>query len=218
MEIKGIKFAYTSGKEIMGQLKLFMMLLGCRSKGRYIEQHDIFFGIGKQLKDVIPAIKEFWPEAGGEIHIDAWREINCVDGFAITVEETGIIQNITGNNNKESDLFFINLGGYKEDEFEEFHYKMLVVADNIGAAKSKAKKTAFFKHTSLSNSVNTRSATSHIDDKYGIDADDMYVVKDILPADLKEKYTLRISSNTSCKPDEYHLGYLRLKDLYTNLA
>jgi hypothetical protein len=25
-------------------------------------------------------------------------------------------------------LFFINLGGYKENEFEEYHYKMITVA------------------------------------------------------------------------------------------
>ena len=196
----------------MGQLKLFTLLLGCRSKGRHIEQHDIFFGIGKDLKDLIPSIKKFWPEAAGEIHIDAWHEVNSVDDFAIVVEDA-ILSNQGSSKKKETELFFINLGGYKENEFEEFHYKMPVVADSIDAAKSKAKKTAFFKHTSPGNSPNTRSATSHIDDKYGIDVDDLYAIKDILPDELKEKYTLRISSNTSCTPDEYHLGYLRLKDL-----
>jgi hypothetical protein len=28
-------------------------------------------------------------------------------------------------------LFFINLGGYKENEFEEYHYKMLAVANKL---------------------------------------------------------------------------------------
>jgi len=58
----------------MSELKLFMVLLGCKPEGRHIEQHDIFFGIGYNLKELVPAMKEYWP--GGRIHIDAWREVN----------------------------------------------------------------------------------------------------------------------------------------------
>jgi hypothetical protein len=34
-------------------------------------------------------------------------------------------------NNSLAQLFFINLGGYKENEFEEYHYKMLAVANKL---------------------------------------------------------------------------------------
>ena len=34
--------------------KLYMIMLGCRPEGRYTEQHDIFFGIGTSLKELIP--------------------------------------------------------------------------------------------------------------------------------------------------------------------
>ena len=37
-----------------------MLLLGCRPTGRNTEQHDIYFGIAKSLKDLIPEIKSFW--------------------------------------------------------------------------------------------------------------------------------------------------------------
>lgn len=195
------------------QLKLFKLLLGCRPNDRRTEQHDVFFGVGSGLKDLIPDIKKSWPEAKGNIHIDAWREVTCVDGYSITVEEIDQNQQPTGNGKKENGLFFINLGGYKENEFDEFHYKMLVVADSIDTAKNKAKKTAFFKHVTLPASVNSPTATSHIDDKYGIDVDDIYAIEDILPAYVKEKYTIRISLQDACVADEYHLGYFRLIDL-----
>jgi Domain of Unknown Function (DUF1543) len=41
--------------------KLFMILLGCRPKGRHTEQHDIFFGIGNELADLKPAMKNSGP-------------------------------------------------------------------------------------------------------------------------------------------------------------
>lgn len=191
--------------------KLFMLLLGCKPKGRNTEQHDVFFGIGNNVKELIPSIKESWPEAAGEIHIDAWREVNCVDGFSIKVEEKTAAQN-PGSNKKEHDLFFINLGGYKENEFDEFHYKMLVVADSLDAAKTTSKKTAFFKHNSVAKTIHTPTATSHIDDKYGVDVDDLYSVKDILPDGLKEKYCIVITPGENCKDDVYNLGYFKLKD------
>jgi len=32
------------------------------------------------LRDLVPAIKAFWPEARDKILIDAWREVTMVDG------------------------------------------------------------------------------------------------------------------------------------------
>ena len=197
----------------MTQPKLFMLLLGCKPKGRNTEQHDVFFGIANELKELIPAIKQFWPEAAGEIHIDAWREVNYVDGFSKRVAEKMAPANTESSKKKDHDLFFINLGGYKENEFDEFHYKMLVVAGSFDAAKAAAKATGFFKHTTLGKSVNTRSATSHIDDKFGVDVDDLYSIKDIISPALKEKYSISIGPGDSNKEDIMNLGYFRLKDL-----
>jgi len=190
---------------------LFMLLLGCRPSGRNTEQHDIFFGIGETLRDLVPAIKKSWPGANGNIHIDAWRSVTCVDGYQVAAKALGSAQTAESKN---KELFFINLGGYKENEFDEFHYKMLVVAANIDEAKNRAKKTAFFKHTSIKPSPDYPNAGAHIDDKFGIDIDDAYKLKDILPVEFKEKYILSISrQDYSIDEDELHLGYTRLVDL-----
>ncbi len=58
-------------------------MLGCTPKGRHTEQHDIFFGIGGAIKDLKQDIIDFWPEAKGKIHLDAFREVTNVDGYQI---------------------------------------------------------------------------------------------------------------------------------------
>lgn len=183
-------------------LKLFMIMLGCRPKGRFTEQHDIFFGIGNSLKELIPKMKAFWPEAKGQIHIDVWREVTIVDNYKIEVVSKSKVTE------QELNLFFINLGGYKENEFEEFHYKIVTIANTLGEASKKSKETSFYKHCGF------KGATSHIDDKFGIDVDDIYNVKEILALDLKEKFALKITqSENEIKEDELHIGYLKLEKI-----
>jgi hypothetical protein len=187
------------------QLKLYMVMLGCTPQGRLTEQHDIFFGIASTLKDLVPAMKAFWPEAKGKIHIDAWREITYVDGYNIEI----LSKNESINNKKEDHLFFINLGGYKENEFEEYHYKMVTVAQSLGLASKKSRKTTFYKHCGFAG-----GGESHIDDKYGIDVDDIYKVTDILDPASKEKYSLNITKSVDNKPeDELHIGYVMISKL-----
>jgi hypothetical protein len=178
--------------------RLFMMLIGSMPPGRNIEQHDVFFGIADHIKDLLPDLIDFWPEAKGKIHLDAWREVTKLGDYAITV--VPFTTNKTGVH-----LFFINLGGYKMGEFEEFHYKMIVAATDKGEAINQAKKTAFYKHTGF------EGANSHIDDKYGVDVDDIYAIKDILPAKAKERYSIHVTpAPSNAAEDELHLGYFKL--------
>ena len=186
-------------------MKLYMILVGCRPPGRHTEQHDIFFGIAENLKDLVPEVKSFWPEAKSVMHFDAWREVTVVDGFQVKV-----IPKTETNGQSETNfpkLFFINLGGYKPHEFEEFHYKMVVAARSKAAAIQQSKNTAFYKHTGF------EGANAHIDDKYGIDVDDLYAIEDILPDAAKSKYSLEITAAENIPDDEWHLGYFRLDKL-----
>jgi hypothetical protein len=189
----------------MQPLKLFMLLLGCKPKARHTEQHDIFFGIGRTVKDLVPDIIQSWPEADGKIHIDAWREVNYVDQQAVQILPKQ--QPLVNAGVQIKKLIFINLGGYKPSEFEEYHYKMLVADENKSIAIQRAKATAFYMHTGF------KGADSHIDDKYGIDVDDIYEIEDILPLSLKEKYSIVLSPATNVEEDELHLGYFQLHKL-----
>jgi hypothetical protein len=181
-----------------------MLLLGCTPEGRNIEQHDIFFGIADTLKDLVPEIIKVWPEAKGKIHIDGWRQVNIVDHYMVSVVER---QHLPAEYDSKNKLYFLNLGGYKQNEFEEFHYKMLAAGENKSVAIKQAKETAFYKHTGF------KGAESHIDDKYGVDVDDVFEIEDILPEEIKEKYAILLSPADSNAEDEVNLGYFRLEKL-----
>ncbi len=184
----------------MADLKLYMLLLGCKPDGRHTEQHDVFFGIGTSLKDLVPDIVDFWPEAAGRIHIDAWREVTVVDGYPIKV----LARSNSPERNEQQKLFFINLGGYKENDFEEYHYKCLAVGATAAEAIKQAKEQTFWKHT----------ISSHIDDKYGIDVDDVYEIEEVLAPRLKENYSVVMErGGKPSADDELHPGYLKLSKL-----
>lgn len=179
-----------------------MVMLGATPQGRLTEQHDIFFGIGSSLKELVPQMKAFWPEAKGKIHIDAWRKITHIDGFKIeVVAHDQKVQH-------PEKLFFINLGGYKENDFEEYHYKVLTVAKNRAEAIKKSKQTTFYKHCGFKG-----AGASHIDDKYGLDVDDIYKIEDIFAPHYKEQFSLKIIKMETLKEDTLEIGYLKISKL-----
>ena len=179
--------------------KLFMAILGCKPEGRRTEQHDIFFGIAASLKELVPQMKTFWPEAKGRLHIDAWREVTAVGRYQIEVVPKTEIQA------SDLKLFFLNLGGYKPGEFEEYHYKVLTVSTKLPEAIKNAKATSFYKHFWFSGAV------SHIDDKYGLDVDDSYNVEDLLPESTKSAFALTFSESVQDLPEDVlHIGYLKI--------
>lgn len=179
--------------------KLYMVLLGCKPKGRHTEQHDIFFGIAKELKELIPSIKAFWPEAKGKIHLDAYRAVAVVDDHQLEV--TPIADVLKPTSAKR--LFFINLGGYQKNVFDELHHTMLVVADSKAEAIKKAKSSEFYK----------QSFSSHIDDKYGVDIDDIFDIEEALPAEMKSQYQLNFIPQANLPADEIVLGYFPIAKL-----
>ena len=81
----------------------------------------------------------------------------------------------------------------------------MAVAESLGLAAKVAKDTTFYKHFSFEGAV------SHIDDKYGIDIDDIYNVNDILAPIFKENYSIQITpSEVPLKEDPFHIGYLKI--------
>ncbi|KMQ70003.1 hypothetical protein ACM39_00355 [Chryseobacterium sp. FH2] len=179
-------------------MKLFYIILGATPKGRHIEQHDVFFGIAENLKDLVQDMKDFWKEAEGKIHLDCYQEVKFADGYAVKIVEKG-------QKTSEEQLYFINLGGYKRGFFEEFHEQHLMVGTSMGDVVKKAKATGFYK------TMGFEGAVSHIDDKHGVDIDDIFNVSDILPEKMKEKYSIVLEkSDAENQENRMGLGYLKI--------
>lgn len=179
-----------------------MLLLGSKAPQRNIEQHDFYFGIARNISELVPEIKAFWPEAGKSLHLDGWREVTNVDGYQVTIESNSGNDETLGPR-----LFFINLGGYQTGKLEEQHYTVLGVYDDRAQAVQSAKTTVFFREQSARG---MKGANSHIDEKYGIDVDDVHRIEDILSNAQKQKFEIKLHKGTELPPDVINLGYVTL--------
>ena len=186
-----------------------MVQLGGRPKGRLIEQHDIFFGAAYQVSDLIGDINEHWPEVKNKWHIDSYRAITKVGNYAIKlIESSEQLKAAT-----DLKLFFINLGGYQQGSFEEFHYKLLIVAPNQADAIKQAKKSDFYKQFTLKDETSPFNAASHIDDKFAVDIDDIYNVNDLISNVQLSIEPISDIGELNAKEDKEYVGYLSIKNL-----
>ena len=198
-------------------LTLFMVQLGGRPKGRLIEQHDIFFGVANEVSELITDINIHWPEVKNKWHIDSYRAITKVDNYAITlIESTETVTDGIDSNN-DLKLFFINLGGYQQGSFEEFHYKLLIVATSQAEAIKQAKQSEFYKQFTFKDKSSPFNAASHIDDKFEVDIDDIYKVNDLITNVQILIEPIINDSHKSNDDDKEYVGYLSIKNLKKGL-
>lgn len=178
--------------------KLFMVILGCNLPNRFIEQHDVFFGIAPSLVDLKPDFINFWPEAGEKLHIDSYRIVQKVGKYKISIVDAST---------KKSNglhLYFLNLGGYKPADMEEYHYKQIIVASSMAEAIRLGKEDTFWKHYN----------EPHVDNKFGIDVDDIYLVEDMLPASISSQFSIQIEEDSeNLSEDSLQIGYMKLSKL-----
>ena len=212
-------------------MKLFMLKIGARPQGRLIEQHDVMFVIANSLSETIETVNQHWPAVKNNWHLDAWREVKRVGDYQILLSKDGLSKDNALADNIFADdrvdnkldsqgkqLYFVNLGGYLPGQFEEFHYKTLVVAETLGKATAQVKKTAFYQDYTFDNVDTAKSgvATSHVDDKHQLDLDDIHCVADLLPNDVALTIQPLTEPEKNQLPDDaLHIGYLSLKQIKT---
>lgn len=217
-------------------MKLFMLKIGARPQGRLIEQHDVMFVIANSLSETIESVNQHWPAVKNNWHLDAWREVKRVGDYQILLskqslskdglsKDKALADNIFADDRVDNkldsqgkQLYFVNLGGYLPGQFEEFHYKTLVVAETLGKATAQVKKTAFYQDYTFENVDIAKSgvATSHVDDKHQLDLDDIHCVADLLPKDVALTIQLLTEHEKNQLPDDaLHIGYLSLKQIKT---
>lgn len=217
-------------------MKLFMLKIGARPQGRLIEQHDVMFVIANSLSEIIESVNQHWPAVKNNWHLDAWREVKRVGNYQILLstdsfskdgwsKDSALADNILADervdnklDSQDKQLYFVNLGGYLPGQFEEFHYKTLVIAETLGKATAQVKKTAFYQDYTFDNVDTAKSgvATSHVDDKQQLDLDDIHCVADLLPNDVALTIQPLTEPEKNQLPDDaLHIGYLSLKQIRT---
>lgn len=217
-------------------MKLFMLKIGARPQGRLIEQHDVMFVIANSLSETIESVNQHWPAVKNNWHLDAWREVKRVGDYQILLSKESLSKDGLSKDNALADniladdrvdnkldsqgkqLYFVNLGGYLPGQFEEFHYKTLVIAETLGKATAQVKKTAFYQDYTFDNVDTAKSgvATSHVDDKHQLDLDDIHCVADLLPNDVALTIQPLTEPEKNQLPyDALHIGYLSLKQIKT---
>lgn len=110
---------------------LHAVMLGGRAPGCRIELHDVVFAVGISLESMHEQLLEQWFGTPGRMHIDAYARLDQVAGYRIELRDE-LYQG-------EQRLFFINIGGYVENELAEQHAYGFIVAPNKTEAKKQAK-------------------------------------------------------------------------------
>ncbi|MFN8288260.1 MAG: DUF1543 domain-containing protein [Chitinophagales bacterium] len=209
---------------------LFAVLIGCTPKGRSIEQHDMLFAAANTIEELTPLIKNFWNRdtakdtallvkkllpgidstalqselqkslaARDKAHIDAWVRVEYVDGYRVLLSKQA-------PSGQEEKLYFINLGGYKEGEFEEFHKKLFVVASSPSEAFNCLKQHPFMQEYSPENLG--KGGSAHLDDRHKIDfeADDIICLSETLEGD----YHIVLEKTQHSSQNQEVIGYVKL--------
>ncbi len=113
-------------------MKLFSVFLGGRADKCNTELHDVVFTLGEKIEDTYNDLLQKWFGLPDRLHIDSWVDLNIVEGYRISLSK----------NKKKSNkkLYFVNLGAYEKNRFEELHESKFMVDVNKVNVKKRAKE------------------------------------------------------------------------------
>lgn len=111
--------------------KLFAVYLGGRAPKCNIELHDVAFVVGEEIEDTYEQLLDLWFGTPERLHLDSWFEMKVVDGYRISLQPEPF--------EGDTQLFFVNCGGYRPESFMEFHETGFLVADSVRGAKDAAR-------------------------------------------------------------------------------
>lgn len=113
-------------------MHLFLAVLGGRSRGCHIEQHDVRFVAGECIEDTLPELRRQWFGLQRGLHLDSWQRIERVEGWRVELRPEPF--------DGAMRLWFVNVGAYDPTCAWELHAFGLFVASGAAAAKAQAKR------------------------------------------------------------------------------
>lgn len=112
-------------------MHLFVIYIGGAHSQSLIELHDMRFAIANTIEETYDALRKSWWGTPTSLHLDAWGILNYADGHNILISDKP-------PKNASNKLYFVNLGGYDQQQFTELHKNIFVVAGDEHQAKQKA--------------------------------------------------------------------------------
>ncbi len=161
-------------------MKLFAVFLGGRTKKCNIELHDVVFTCANSIEDSYDDLLSKWFGDINRLHIDSWVELKFIDGFEVILSRNKSIS--------DNKLFFINLGGYSDNKFEEIHESMFLVGNKKIEIKKRAKRNLLLGY----NQVHT---------------DDLFDVDDCIEINKVNEYYVSLKKSKKSNNIVYNNGY-----------
>ena len=163
-------------------MKLFSVFLGGRAHKCNTELHDVVFSLGERIEDTYTDLLGKWFGLPDRLHIDSWVDLNIVEGYKISLSKK--------KNKSNKKLYFVNLGAYEKNKFEELHESKFMVDVNKINVKKRAKELLLLGKEQV-----------HLDDLY--DVDDCIEIKKVSGYYINLERTLKNSNlkfNNGYKP------------------
>lgn len=165
-------------------MNLYMIHLGGKVEDCNLEIHDVQFIAADHIDQTIEILKKNWYGKAEKLHIDSYKQLIGADGFALR---------LTGKKPESGKkVFFVQLGGYRRDTYQELHEVGLLVGDSLQEVKERAVKE-----------IQADLIQNHVDS--------IANVEDVLISTDGEKYYLELSESQevyNLAPDWF--GYRRL--------
>jgi hypothetical protein len=131
-------------------MKLFSVFLGGRAYKCNTELHDVVFTLGEKIEDTYSDLLQKWFGLPNRLHIDSWVDLNIVEGYKISLSKE--------KKKSKKKLYFVNLGAYEKNRFEELHESKFMVDVNKINVKKRAKELLLVGKEQV-----------HLDDLYDVD-------------------------------------------------
>jgi hypothetical protein len=112
-------------------VKLFVIYIGGSHEKSLIELHDMRFVVANTIEETYDTLRKSWWGTPSSLHLDAWGMLDYADGYSIQISKLP-------PNEQSNKLYFVNLGGYDQQQFTELHKNVFIVASDEAQAKQKA--------------------------------------------------------------------------------
>jgi hypothetical protein len=143
-------------------MQLFLVVLGGRSRGCHIEQHDVRFVAGERIDDTLPELRRQWFGLQRGLHLDSWMGIERVEGWRVELRREPFSGPMR--------LWFVNVGAYDPACMAELHAFGLFVATSARSAAARAKQRLL-----------VGAAQQHKDDVCSVGLDDVLTIEELGP-------------------------------------